>query len=121
MQKLKITSMNISHTTLKYKLQEHYQNKIHEQLKNMNKSDCGKFAFYSKIVDQNEYKLQHYLMLPLKRKVLTKLRISILKRVYILNPQFPKKTISAVHVNCLLKMKNICIILFEVRTMQRAV
>jgi hypothetical protein len=33
LQKLNITSLNISHTTLKYELQEHYQNKIHEQLK----------------------------------------------------------------------------------------
>lgn len=79
LQKLNVTSMNISHTTLKYRLQEHYQNKIHEQLKNISKSDCGKLAFYSKIINQNEYKLQHYLRLPLKkcdRSVLTKLRIS---------------------------------------------
>jgi hypothetical protein len=31
----------------------------------------------------------------------------ILKRVDILNPPFPKKNVFAVHVDCLLKMKNI--------------
>ena len=114
LQKLNIASLNISHTTLKYKLQEHYQNKIHEQLKNISKSDCGKLAFYSKIVNQNEYKLQHYLRLPLKkcdRSLLTKLRISA-HPLYIetgrySKPPLPKKNVFAVHVDCLLKMKNI--------------
>lgn len=64
---------------MKNKLQEHYQNKIYEQLKKVSKSDSGKLAFYSKIVNQDEYKLQSYLKLPLKkscRSLLTKLRIS---------------------------------------------
>ena len=48
--------------------------------------------------------------------MLTKLRIvpirCILKRVDILNPPFPKKNVFVVHVDCLLKMKNIlyCIV-----------
>lgn len=31
------------------------------------KADSGKLSFYSKIVNQNEYELQHYLKLPLKK------------------------------------------------------
>lgn len=45
----------------------------------MCKADSGKLSFYSKIVNQNEYELQHQLKLPLKkcdRSVITKLRIS---------------------------------------------
>ena len=69
LQKLNMSSLEISHITLKNKLQEHYQNKIYEQLKKVSKSDSGKLAFYSKIVNQDEYKLQSYLKLPLKKKV----------------------------------------------------
>lgn len=78
-QKLSISSLDISHKTLKYNLEEHYRNKISEQLKNISKSNSGKLTFYSNIIDLNEYKLQNYLELPLKkseRTILTKLRIS---------------------------------------------
>ena len=78
-QKLSLNSLNIPHNTLINKLEEHYTSKISDQLKNVSNNNIGKLTFYSSIVSLNEYKIQNYLQLSLKkseRSILTKLRIS---------------------------------------------
>jgi hypothetical protein len=63
-QKLSLTSLDISHETFRNKLEEHYISKISAQLKNISNNNIGKLTLCSNIINLNDYKLQNYLQYP---------------------------------------------------------
>lgn len=78
-QKLNLTSLDIFHMDLRFKLNKFFVDMIFEKLNKISSSNSGKLHFYSKILNTNEYKLQDYLKFSLKkleRSQLTRLRIS---------------------------------------------
>lgn len=72
----------ICHKILDKKLQEHYQKKQWTTINNICKAVSGKLSFKidSKIVNQNEYELQHYL------------KLSLLKKMWQICPNKPKNS-----------------------------